>query len=75
MRYHKQESMRGIRCTAMKDAFFNKESLLCTVAGKTIPMLLVGADTTPYFRCNDAAQLLGYSNFTRQLGNMYALVR
>ena len=52
----------------MKDAFFNKESLLCTVAGKTIPMLLVGPDATPYFRCNDAAKLLGYSNYHKAIG-------
>lgn len=38
-------------------------SLVMGVKSKTVPILLAGPEQVPYFRCNDAAQVLGYSNY------------
>jgi len=42
---------------------YDDKSLLMSIEAKSVPIILVGSDKTPYFRCNDAAQVLGYSNY------------
>ena len=35
----------------------------------SIQMLLVGAEQTPYFKCNDAAKVLGYIKYSQAVTN------
>lgn len=35
----------------------------------SIHMLLVGSDQTPYFKCNDAAKVLGYVKYAQAVTN------
>lgn len=41
----------------------NENTLIMSVQQQTVGILLVGPDRAPFFRCNDAAQALGYSNY------------
>jgi len=41
---------------------YDSERQLVVVNNATVPVILVGEDRTPYFRCNDAARVLGYGN-------------
>ncbi len=41
---------------------YDDRALAMTIEARSVPILLVGPDKTPYFRCNDTAQVLGYSN-------------
>ena len=42
---------------------FDNKALAMTIEARSVSILLVGSDKTPYFRCNDTAQVLGYSNY------------
>lgn len=42
---------------------YDDKALVMIIETRSVPILLVGPDKTPYFRCNDVAQVLGYSNY------------
>ena len=42
---------------------YDEKALAMTVDTRSVPILLIGPDQNPYFRCNDTAQVLSYSNY------------
>lgn len=44
---------------------FSEDNLTIVANSKTVPIILVGDDKRPYFKANDAAILLGYSNYKK----------
>ena len=42
---------------------YDSHNLRMTIQSENVQIILVGPEHTPYFRCNDAAQALGYSNY------------
>lgn len=57
-------TMKQLLGTTQQQGFsLDQTTLTMSVQQAQVRILLVGPEKTPYFRCNDAAQVLGYSNY------------